>query len=160
MDATQRQRLGAMVRQGRKRKGWTNQDLAEAAGLAPNTVSAIESGKNTRPGTLAAVMNALDIPPLSEQTTYPQHVDLIRDLVGQWLLNLPEREREQAERGLITFITSWRVQAEALSGQEAQQAARWALAQMNRVHEVAEGGVNHHETYENGNFPPPVGLTP
>lgn len=106
MDATQRQRIGATVRQARKAKGWTNAALAEAAGVAPNTVSSIEAGKPTRPGTLSAVMHALELQPLADHATYPQHVELVRDLVGQWLLNLPADERDAAERDLIRWVTS------------------------------------------------------
>lgn len=108
MDAAQRQRLGALVRQRRKAAGWTNKELADAAGVAPNTISAIEAGRSVRPGTLAAVFDALQIPPATETTTYPQHVQLVQELVGQWLLNLPSEEhRAAAERALVTFITSW-----------------------------------------------------
>ena len=40
--------LGARVRQLRGLRGWTQEELADASGLAQTTVSAIESGRVSR----------------------------------------------------------------------------------------------------------------
>src|SRR5689334_16600154 len=103
MDATQALRIGTEVRNARKSKGWTNAQLAEAAGVAPNTVSAVENGKTVRAGNLRAVLDALDIEPTTAGASYSDDVELIRDMVGQWLLALPDNERKDAQGELMRF---------------------------------------------------------
>lgn len=104
MHASQALRIGTEVRNARKSKGWTNAQLADAAGVAPNTVSAIENGKNVRPGNLRAVLDALGIEPTTAGASYSDDVELIRDMVGQWLLALPDSERKDAQGELMRFV--------------------------------------------------------
>jgi len=107
MDASQALRIGTEVRNARKSKGWTNAQLAEAAGVAPNTVSAIENGKTVRAGNLRAVLDALEIEPTTAGASYADDIELVRDMVGQWLLNVPEgAERKEACNALVRFVLS------------------------------------------------------
>lgn len=52
---------GVEVARLRKQKGWTQQDLAEAAGYSKRKIEAIEAGQPTRPATLKDVADALGV---------------------------------------------------------------------------------------------------
>jgi transcriptional regulator with XRE-family HTH domain len=108
MDAMQALKIGSEVRIARKCRGWTNAQLAESAGVAPNTVSAVENGKNVREGNLRAVLPALDIEPNAAGPSYSDEVELLRDMVGHWLLALPDSERKDAQGDLMRFILARR----------------------------------------------------
>ncbi len=115
MDATQAIRIGTQVRAARKARGWSQSDLAEAAGVAPNTVSAIEAGRNTRPGSLRSVLDALGIQPAAAGAAYVDEVELVRDLVGQWLTGLPPHERHDAAAALVRFVMTQRAPLPSLT---------------------------------------------
>lgn len=53
--ATVPERLGEKVRRIRKRRGWTQIQLAEKAGVDKETISNLEAGKNSRLSTIEAV---------------------------------------------------------------------------------------------------------
>ena len=98
--------IGAKVRRARKAKGWTLADLAEEAGISPNTANALELGRKVRPGNLRAVLEALEMSP--EQHTDPTEIDggvrLAMDLVQKWLEALPKEERVEKVQELTRFI--------------------------------------------------------
>lgn len=109
MNEEQRRSVGEQVKSARGFRGWSQKDLASAAGIAPNTVGAIERGESTQPGKLSAVLRALDIQPVAETQAkigYPVDVELIRDAIGMWLLDLDADERAEAVRSLLRAITS------------------------------------------------------
>ena len=108
MDAMQARKIGTEVRIARKSRGWTNARLAESAGIARNTVSAIENGKTVRDGNLRAVLSALDIEPTIAGSSYSREVELLRDMVGHWLSALPDSERNDAQGDLMRFILARR----------------------------------------------------
>ena len=108
MDAVQALKIGTDVRIARKSRGWTNARLAASAGVARNTVSAIENGRNVRDGNLRAVLSALDIEPTIAGSPYSHEVELLRDMVGHWLLALPDSERKDAQGDLMRFILARR----------------------------------------------------
>ena len=68
--------LGDIVRGSRKKRGWSQEHLAEVAGIDQNDVSRVETGKSKNPQeqTLLAIARALDIPlgVLYERTHYPE----------------------------------------------------------------------------------------
>jgi transcriptional regulator with XRE-family HTH domain len=68
--------LGAVVREERKRRGWSQEGLAERAGIGQNDVSRVETGKSKNPQepTLLAIAQALETPlgVLYERTYYPE----------------------------------------------------------------------------------------
>jgi transcriptional regulator with XRE-family HTH domain len=105
MDERQRQSLAAQIRSARRAKGWTQDDLAEQAGVAPGTVLRIEKGENVRQGNLRAVLDALGIPPLSlaPPDTDPG-IELAKDLVEKWLLAKEPEERNAAIQELTRWI--------------------------------------------------------
>lgn len=52
----------ARLRTLRRRRGWTQRELAEAAGVAKITVARLETGAQTpRPGTMAQIARALGV---------------------------------------------------------------------------------------------------
>ena len=99
--------VGQRVREIRKSRGLSAAKLAEAANVAPNTVSAIENGKGVRPSSLKAVLDTLDIEALAEgddARTYPDDVELVRDLVGMYLVALPVDERPGVAFAITRFL--------------------------------------------------------
>lgn len=98
-------RIGAQVRRARKAHGWTIQELADAAGVAPNTANAVELGRKTRPGNLRAVLDAVGLPadlPGEQQTD--SGTQLALDVVQKWLEALPPEERAEAVQRLVRFV--------------------------------------------------------
>jgi HTH-type transcriptional regulator/antitoxin HipB len=55
------EQFGGVVKAQRKAKGWSQQQLAQAAGLSRPTVARIESGSAVSTATLAKIANALGI---------------------------------------------------------------------------------------------------
>lgn len=54
--------IGTTIQRARKRRGWTQAQLAERAGLRQATISSIETGdKPARLDTILAVLAALDL---------------------------------------------------------------------------------------------------
>ena len=105
MDEQQQASVGAQVRRARKASGLTVKGLAEKAGVADGTITRIETGQKVRPGNLRAVLDALDIPPVSETArATPDNVQLAMDLVKKWLMALPEDQRDHAVQELTRWI--------------------------------------------------------
>jgi len=52
---------GRTLRTLRLQRGWSQKDLARAAGIRQGTVSAIENGKRARPSTVRLIADALDV---------------------------------------------------------------------------------------------------
>ena len=64
METAALERFGQNVRGLRLERGWTQEDLAHEAGLAPVQVSRIERGKREiRLTTLLRLVSALEVPP-------------------------------------------------------------------------------------------------
>ena len=54
--------IGTLIQRARKKRDWTQQQLAERAGLRQETISTIESGeKPAKLDTILAVLAALDL---------------------------------------------------------------------------------------------------
>lgn len=107
MDAQQRADVGRQVAAARNTRGWTQKQLAAESGVAPNTVGAIEAGKNVQAGKLASVMDALGIEPLAEKMEregLPADVHLVTEVVSLWLASTPEEDRPQAVFDLFRFL--------------------------------------------------------
>lgn len=96
--------IGAKVRRARKARGWTIDDLAEVAGVAPNTANKVELGRKVRPGNLRSVIDAVGVESKSEPTEVDGGVQLAMDLVQKWLEALPPEERVKAVQDLTRFI--------------------------------------------------------
>lgn len=71
MDAVQREGVGDRIRTLRKERGWSQEELAEAAGVSPRTVYSIEKGeRQPQPKKLRAILDALDV-------AEPQNGDIV-----------------------------------------------------------------------------------
>lgn len=105
MDETHRQQVARRVVAAREAKGWSQGELAAAAGVAPNTVLAIEQAKTTRPKTVRAVHDALGVaveedPP--DPPLFSLEVETVRNMVGLYLEQLdPGPERQDAVRRIL-----------------------------------------------------------
>lgn len=104
MTPQERARFGARVRQARKEADRTQVEVAKAAGIAPNTLSAIEAGKPAWDANLRAAAAALNLE--LDHLTFPPDVEAVRDMVGEWLVRIPVEHRSVARRRLTAFITS------------------------------------------------------
>jgi len=99
------QKKGHEVRLARKQRGWSAATLAQEAGVAPNTVSAIENGKPVRDGNMRKVLDALGIVPEQEaREEYPEAIELVRVMVGEALLVLPEKDRRELADAITRVV--------------------------------------------------------
>lgn len=100
---------GERIRTAREARGWTQKDLAEAAGVAPNTVGSIERGERSQAGKLTAVRNALNLDSIAARQAkegYPPDVEIVRDALGLWLMRYPEQERPERVARVIAAIVN------------------------------------------------------
>lgn len=105
MDEQQRAEFGRRVRDARVARGWNQIQLADAAGVAPNTVGSIELGKRSpQPQSVAAVMAALDLDPSTGVAEVPADVALVAELVTLWMLEIPAAKRARAVSDLVQFL--------------------------------------------------------
>ena len=91
------------VKEIRRRKGWSQKDLAEESGVGQDTISGIESGRHEpRPSTLRKLADALDVE--------------VADFFREPALPLAEAPREAgpAERTVYSFRGEPRVTSEQL----------------------------------------------
>lgn len=71
MDAVQREGVGARIKALREERGWSQERLAEEAGVSARTVWAVEKGESIpQPKKLRAILDALDV-------AEPQNGDLM-----------------------------------------------------------------------------------
>lgn len=110
MDERQAAQIGAQIRQARKAREWTQEQLAEQAGVAKKTVTAMENGRNVRPGNLRAVLDALGIPPLSEQQSDQDEaaadIELLHTILAQWLRGQSADQRARSIRDIMRFVVT------------------------------------------------------
>lgn len=110
MTIEQTMRLVQQLRQARKAKGWSQAQLAQEAGLAPNTVMRLESGQKVRPGSLTAAMAALGVEHIAdmdlERSDLSDAQQLVLEITEQWIKALPPAEVDQAARDLTRWIMS------------------------------------------------------
>lgn len=107
MDAEQRVAEGRRIAEVRGERGWSQKELAQRAGVAPNTVGAIEAGRDAQAGKLAAVRKALGLEPLAvvqEEAGYPPDIQIVRDMIGMWMLGLPQERRKEYAARIIRAI--------------------------------------------------------
>ena len=107
MDAEQRAAEGRRIAEVRGERGWSQKELAQKAGVAPNTVGSIEKGHEAQAGKLAAVRGALGLTPLAaaqDEQGYPQDIQIVRDMIGMWLLGVPQERRAEYAARLVRAI--------------------------------------------------------
>ena len=109
MDEAQRKSIARQVASARQARGWSQAALAQAAGVAPNTVGSIEAGHPVRPGSLGKVMAALEIEPEIEtawRVGLPADVHLLVEAVALWFADVPEAERPAEMLRLWRFLAT------------------------------------------------------
>lgn len=112
-DSEQGRWVGLRVREERQRRGWTGATLAEKAGIAPNTVVAIEQGRRVRPGSIAKVRAALDLevdaPPPDPYT------ESAVEAVREWMTSAATQEEQLAR---ITYVITAMARYDATGRQD------------------------------------------
>lgn len=101
--------LGTRVREARIARGWNQEALAQAAGVAVNTISSLESGRRAaQPAKVAAVLEALEMDATPEPVSdIPEDVRLVTDVVAMWLTGIPAGpERAAAVLALVQHLKS------------------------------------------------------
>jgi transcriptional regulator with XRE-family HTH domain len=101
MDAVQREGVGARIRALRKERGWSQDELAERAGVSARMVFSVEKGERIpQPKKLRAILDALgvaepqdgDLLPLEG---LPDDVAVFLRVASQRLCVLDEAERSR-----------------------------------------------------------------
>ena len=111
MDAEQRRQLAARIRQQRKERRMSQEELAEASGVSLRAVQNAESGKNTpQEGNLLAMLEVLDMAPDDQQTreSWPTDIQVFLDVMGAYLSTLPEAARLELFRTFTLQIVGRR----------------------------------------------------
>ena len=103
--------IAAQIRRKRKTLGWSQDRLAEEAGVAPGTISRVEQGMKVRPGNLHAIRTTLGLPdgdgeqPAADDPREGR-VQLALDLTEKWLRALPEGEVDAAIEDLTRWVVT------------------------------------------------------
>ena len=94
MDNDQRAQVGARIIAARGSQGLSQEELSSRAGITANTLRRIERGDKVHAGNLSAVCQALGI------TTggFTADIEIVRDMVGEYLQGLPPLQRAEARR--------------------------------------------------------------
>jgi transcriptional regulator with XRE-family HTH domain len=101
------QALGAQIRQHRRARKMTQQQLADAAGLSLRMIQDTEAGKHKpQPQNLVALRSALEIEGDAKQTEddFPPDVKTFLYVIGAFLSSMPERDRGEMIREITTHI--------------------------------------------------------
>lgn len=118
--------LGNLIRDARLRRGWQQQDLATALGVAPGYISTIEAGKRNWPRQyIPAISDALGVdeidmaiaaglisPRPDRPAVNPFDPDDPRQQIRDLIERVPDRERL---RGVAAMLREWLPAASASS---------------------------------------------
>ncbi|MFM9277974.1 helix-turn-helix domain-containing protein [Paenibacillus jiagnxiensis] len=106
------ERVGNRIRELRKAKGWTQEQLAEAAGLHYSYIGGVERGdRNISLETLEKIVTGLNVPPVEifnfeEDTEYrramDEHMTLMTTLETKDIRVLTRANKEIIEHFVIT----------------------------------------------------------
>jgi len=99
--------IASQIRQQRKAKGWTQQQLADAAGLSLRMIQDAETGKRRpQPANLVDIRRALDIEGDATETRegWPRDVQVFLDVMGAFLSSMSESERDTTMRAITARI--------------------------------------------------------
>lgn len=101
-------RMGEKIRQARNERGWSQQQLAEAAFLRRATINDIENGKtNPTTDTLIMITQALDIPLISVIPLPPEQrakEDDLPDWIRKALIHMKYITNETTQRQVIAML--------------------------------------------------------
>lgn len=97
MDRQTPSAFGRWLVDARGRAGMTQQDLADVSRVHINTIKKLEAGETQRPSAqVAAKLKATlgqEVNPETSREGYDQHTRAFLDLVGAYLMRLPEEQR-------------------------------------------------------------------
>ena len=97
MDDKQRADLAAQVRESREARGWSQERLAQEAGVSENTVLSLERGKKkTQPGKVRLILDALGAAPaltMLDLEGVPEDVRIFLTVAAQRLRVMTDEER-------------------------------------------------------------------
>lgn len=105
MDKRHRAALGNKVSAWRDAHGLSQDELASAALVAPNTLGRIERGDTVRESSLRKV---LAFTALTRPGEHSPKIRAVLDVIGAWLGELTETEFEEASKGLGQLMASIR----------------------------------------------------
>ena len=89
--------------------GWSQEELAKRAGVAPGTVSSLEQGKKLRPGNLHAIRTTLGLPDGDAEATTTDDareakIAFALDITEKWLRARPDDALEADAEDLARWI--------------------------------------------------------
>lgn len=106
--------LARVVRAERKRRDWGQQKLADEAGVSLGVISNLERRKNRpQPENERAILSALGLDeapgePEPETRQWPLDVAVFLDVMGLFLVSVPEQKRAQVIRDLTRQVMNHR----------------------------------------------------
>jgi transcriptional regulator with XRE-family HTH domain len=107
--AAQYSELGPAIRRARNAKGWSQADLASRLGVALRSVGGWERGEHVPLNRLAMLHELLGPlapaePANALDGSQSPAVDVALAVISEWLLAMPEPERQSAVRRLVRFV--------------------------------------------------------
>lgn len=100
--------FGTWLVEARGNAGLTQRELADDTGVHINTIKKIESGETTRvsAGVTAKLRQRLggEVVPDAVRSEYDQHVQSLLDLIGAYLMRLPEEDRLQRTFDIARYV--------------------------------------------------------
>lgn len=107
MNADHAQVTGHRIVEAREALGWSQAELAERTGFTDNTIRKVERGERVRPGTLRRILDEVGVEPAAEvqsRVGFPPDVQVVLDLVGMYLVALPEEERASVAYSITRML--------------------------------------------------------
>ena len=116
MNAAERKALGEKAREARKRQRYTQQELADLAGVSLGVISGLENGKTVPQGSnRRAIVKALGEDIFGEAAAqaardlWPTDVQVFTDVLGQYLAALdPEARAAQVAKWMSEIVNDRR----------------------------------------------------
>jgi transcriptional regulator with XRE-family HTH domain len=114
VDEDLRGEVGRRVASKRKARGWTQQQLADEAGVSRGTVVSIEAGRaQNQPPKLASVLEALGMNADTASSpepddAWPQKVRIFARVIGHHVSSMPEKDQDKAIEVLMDLMISGR----------------------------------------------------
>lgn len=107
MDEDARKEFGLEIREKRGNKGWTQQQLADAAGVSKGTVRNLEAGKvELQPGNLGKVLDALDYKRSPVPWAGNETFEGFLEMVGRRVWNAPPEESARMVGEISAIVLS------------------------------------------------------
>ena len=102
---TEQERLAkaAEVKTLRTARGWSQQELADVAGVARGTIGNMENGMTPQADTLASVLTALDANP-AQPAQWSENVRMWLNALAPLVDRLADGQRERVMLGVLTDL--------------------------------------------------------